>query len=36
MILGTVGVFAVIALVVRSLARASRKITLPPVVEGTA
>ena len=36
MILGTVAVFAVIALVVRSIARASRKITLPPVVEGTA
>ena len=35
LILGTVAVFAVIALVVRTIARASRRITLPPIVEGT-
>jgi spermidine/putrescine transport system permease protein len=36
LILGTVAVFAVIALGVRAIARASRRITLPPIVEGTA
>jgi spermidine/putrescine transport system permease protein len=36
MILGTVAVFAVIALGIRAIARASRRITLPPIVEGTA
>jgi spermidine/putrescine transport system permease protein len=36
MILGTVAVFAVIALAIRTIARASRKITLPPIVEETA
>jgi len=36
MILGTVGVFAVIALAIRTVARASRRITLPPIVEETA
>jgi spermidine/putrescine transport system permease protein len=35
LILGTVAVFAVIALGVRTIARASRRITLPPIVEGT-
>jgi spermidine/putrescine transport system permease protein len=36
MIMGTVAVFAVIALVIRTIARASRRITLPPIVEETA
>jgi len=36
MILGTVAVFAVIALAIRTIARASRKITLPAIVEETA
>src|SRR5512132_1018881 len=36
MILGTVAVFAVIALGIRAIARAGRRITLPPIVEGTA
>src|SRR5262249_62379274 len=36
MILGTVAVFALIALTTRAIARASRRITLPPVVEETA
>jgi len=36
MILGTVAVFAVIALAIRTIARASRRITLPPIVEETA
>jgi spermidine/putrescine transport system permease protein len=35
MIMGTVAVFAVIALAIRTIARASRKITLPPIVEET-
>ena len=33
MILGTVGVFGLFALVIRTIVRASRRITLPPVVE---
>jgi spermidine/putrescine transport system permease protein len=36
LILGTVAVFAVIAVGVRAIARASRTITLPPIAEGTA
>ena len=36
MILGTVAVLSGIALAVRTIARASRKITLPPIVEETA
>ena len=36
MIMGTVAVFAVIALAIRTIARANRKITLPPIVEETA
>lgn len=36
MIMGTVAVFAVIALAIRTIARASRKITPPPIVEETA
>jgi spermidine/putrescine transport system permease protein len=36
MIMGTVAVFAVIALAIRTIARASRTITLPPIVEETA
>jgi len=36
MIMGTVAVFAVIALAIRTIARASRRITLPPIVEETA
>ena len=36
MIMGTVAVFALIAVAVRTIARASRKITLPPIVEETA
>jgi spermidine/putrescine transport system permease protein len=36
MIMGTVAVFAVIALAIRTIARARRKITLPPIVEETA
>ena len=36
MIMGTVAVFTMIALAVRTIARASRKITLPPIVEGSA
>jgi spermidine/putrescine transport system permease protein len=36
MILGTVAVFAVIAFAIRAIARASRTITLPPIVEGAA
>jgi len=36
MIMGTVAVFAMIALAIRTIARASRKITLPPIVEETA
>lgn len=36
MIMGTVAVFAVIALAIRTIARASRKIMLPPIVEETA
>ena len=36
MILGTVAVFAVIALVIRTIARTSRRITLPPITEGVA
>jgi spermidine/putrescine transport system permease protein len=35
MIMGTVAVFALIALAIRTIARASRKITLPPIVEET-
>jgi len=34
MIMGTVAVFALIALVIRTIARASRKITLPVTMEG--
>ena len=36
LIMGTVGVFALIALVVRAIARASRKITLPAPAEASA
>ena len=36
MIMGTVAVFALIALVVRTIARASRKITIPSAAEGAA
>jgi len=36
MIMGTVAVFGVIALAIRTIARANRKITLPPIVEETA
>jgi len=36
MIMGTVAVFAVIALAIRTIARASRTITLPPIVQETA
>jgi spermidine/putrescine transport system permease protein len=36
MIMGTVAVFALIAVAVRTIARASRKITLPPIVEESA
>ena len=36
MIMGTVAVFAVSALAIRTIARANRKITLPPIVEETA
>jgi spermidine/putrescine transport system permease protein len=36
MIMGTVAVFAVIALAIRTIARASRTITLPPIAEETA
>ncbi|HEY6652338.1 MAG TPA: ABC transporter permease [Actinomycetota bacterium] len=36
MIMGTVAVLAVIALAIRTIARANRKITLPPIVEETA
>ena len=36
MILGTVAVFALLALAIRSIVRASRKITLPPVAEAAA
>lgn len=34
MILGTVAVFAALGLAVRTIARASRRITLPPAIEG--
>jgi spermidine/putrescine transport system permease protein len=34
MIMGTVAVFALIALAIRTIARASRKITLPATMEG--
>jgi ABC-type spermidine/putrescine transport system, permease component I len=36
MIMGTVAVFAVLGMAIRAIARASRRITLPPTVEGTA
>ena len=36
MIMGTVAVFALIALVIRTIARASRKITIPSTAEGAA
>jgi spermidine/putrescine transport system permease protein len=36
MIMGTVAVFAVIALAIRTIGRASRTITLPPIAEETA
>jgi spermidine/putrescine transport system permease protein len=36
MILGTVAVFAVLGLVIRTIARSRRKITLPPAVESAA
>ena len=36
MILGTVAVFAVLGIAIRSIARARRKITLPPAVESAA
>jgi spermidine/putrescine transport system permease protein len=36
MILGTVAVFTLVALSIRTIARASRRITLPPVIEGVA
>ena len=36
MIMGTVAVFALIGLVLRTIARASRKITIPSAAEGAA
>ena len=36
MIMGTVAVFALLGLAIRTTARASRRITLPPILEGTA
>jgi len=36
MIMGSVAAFAVIGLVIRTIARATRRITLPPAVEGAA
>jgi spermidine/putrescine transport system permease protein len=36
MIMGTVGVFGVVALALRSIARSRRKIDLPAAVEGVA